>query len=202
MRAYRSPFEFISARTVAPTVAPVSLPEAKAHLQIDDNDEDGLILALIDAVTEHFDGANGALGKALITQTWTVSVKRPEDNSIILPVTPVQSVSSIAYYDGDDNSQTLTVSDFYLYKTEDFAYITPKQGVTWPVTRNREDAFTVTYVAGFGGAADVPQIIKQAILLMLRHWFDNRSATSDLTIKDVPLAVEAIVNRHKKGWVA
>lgn len=39
----------------------------------------------------------------------------------------------------------------------------------------------------------VPQLVKQAILLIVGHWYENREAAGPLTIKTIPLAVESIV---------
>lgn len=44
----------------------------------------------------------------------------------------------------------------------------------------------------------IPQLIKQAILLIVGHWFENREAAGPLTIKTIPLAVESIVAQFAK----
>lgn len=189
-------------RTADPVKAAVTLEEAKEHLQITGNDEDGYIYALTKAATQYFDVPDGLINRALITQTWKVSVSKAENNCIYLPVTPIQSVSSIDYYDTDDVSQSLTVGDFWLIANSGKAYITPKNGVSWPSTSTRADAISVTFVAGYGDdESDVPDLIRQAVLLTVRHWFDNRSATSDYAIREVPMAIESIVNIYRKGWV-
>jgi uncharacterized phiE125 gp8 family phage protein len=59
-----------------PVAAPVSLAEAKAHLRVDFDDEDALISGLIDAATQHLDGWSGVLGRALMPQTWEMSLDR------------------------------------------------------------------------------------------------------------------------------
>lgn len=201
MRGYVNANDYIISRTAAPTVDPVTLQEAKDHLQVLGNDEDAVILSLIKSATAYFDGPNGVLGRALISQAWALSVPRPCDNVIRLPLSPIQSIASISYYDTDDNSQTLTVSDFRFYKSEDWAYIEPKSGVSWPTTINRKDAITVAFVAGYGLASAIPATLKQAILLLIRHWFDNRSASSEIKLNDVPFAVESIARMHALGAV-
>lgn len=39
--------------------------------------------------------------------------------------------------------------------------------------------------------------IKMAMLLLVAHWYRNREATSELTIKEVPLAYDAIIRPHR-----
>ncbi len=39
--------------------------------------------------------------------------------------------------------------------------------------------------------------IKIAMLLLVAHWYRNREATSDLTMKEVPLAYNSIIKPHR-----
>lgn len=192
--------EYLLTRTVAPASAPVTSAESKADLKIEHSDEDALISSLILAATEY---AEQVSGKALITQTWAYSVRSVSGNqALYLPVTPVQSISSISYFDTNNDSQTLTVSDFYFHGTEDWAYIQPKQGQNWPGLYDRLDAITVTFVAGFGLAAAVPVNIKQAIRLITAHWYRNRAAASDKPVMEIPMGAESLLGLSRKGWVA
>lgn len=191
-------------RTVAPTVMPVALADAKLDLRVDQADEDTLIDSLIAAATDYLEAPNGAINKAFTTQTWTLSVKCPDRHyRIWLPVTPVQSISSITYYDADNVQQTLTVSDFYFHGEEDWAYIEPKQGVTWPATYDRLDAITVEFVAGFGATADdVPQTIRQCVRLLVGHWYTHRTAVvSGVSVDELPMAAQSLISMNRKGWV-
>lgn len=48
-------------------------------------------------------------------------------------------------------------------------------GKTWPTVSLRPGpAITVRYVAGYGAAVDVPMQYKQAMLLMIGHFYENR----------------------------
>lgn len=191
-------------RVTPPAVAPVALIDTKLNLRVDHADEDTNIESLIAAATDYLEAPNGAIGKAFITQSWALSVPCPDrDFRIHLPVTPVQSITSISYYDADDVSQTLTVGDFYLHGDEDWAYIEPKPGVTWPGVYDRLDAITVEFVAGFGDtAAAVPQTIRQCVLLMVAHWYENREPVVVGSISSaLPMAVDSLISMNRKGWV-
>lgn len=200
--SFISPTSLFLARTVDPAETPITLEEAKAHLRLTINDEDVLVTALIQAVTDYLDVPNGVIGQALVTQTWAYSASKSTNNRIVLPISPAQSVTAIDYYDADNVQQSLTVGDYYLFKNEDWAYLEPKPDKKWPVTYSRPDAITVTFVCGYGAAADVPQAIKQAMLLLLAHWYENRSATTDIRLDELPMAVQSIINLYRKGWVA
>lgn len=179
-----------------PTEGPVSLQTAKDHLRVSDTEEDILILSLISSATK---AVEADTGKALVSQTWDYKIAQPSGR-VCLPMSPVSSVSSLTYFDTDDVSQTLTVSDFYLQSDQDRAWIEPKQDITWPTMRDRADALTITFVAGFGAATAVPADFKQAILLLVAHWFENRVA-ADKRMHSLPLAYEHLTFQQRVGWV-
>lgn len=126
--------------------------------------------------------AEAELGRHLITQTLEATFdKFPRycgdhrcDNNIKLP--PLQSVTSISYVDTNGDSQTLA-SDQYVVDTKSQpARIRPAYGVTWPSTRDQNNAVTVRFVAGYGAASAVPESIKQWMLVRIKHAHDNRGS--------------------------
>lgn len=180
-------------RTVAPASQIVELQDAKDHLRVDDMaGEDFYISGLISA-------ASGAIeemtGRSVVAQTWEMSLPYVA-GKVYLPKSPVQSVSTISYYDAGNASQTLTVSDYYLFKDQDRAWLEPKPNVVWPTTYSRADAVTITFVAGY---STVPQELKQAALLLIEHWYEHRGATEGGA--EMPYAVQSLVGLHKIGWV-
>ena len=181
-------------RTAAPTTSIVSLQDAKDHLRISDSVDDFYVSGLIyaaDAMLEEM------TGRAILTQTWALSVNGTFDR-LNLPKVPVASVSSIAYYDTDNASQTATVSDFYLFKEEDRAWLEPKPNVVWPSTYDREDALTVTFVSGY---TDIPATIRHAAMMLVAHWYETRALTQG-DKAEVPYAVTSLVGLHRLGWAA
>lgn len=182
-------------RTAAPAEL-ITLIEAKAHLNISHADDDTLITSLIAAALDVLDGNTGEVGKALVTQTWEWKTSGVSD-CVELPVKPVQSITSITYYDTDNVSQTATVSDYEL----DEGYLRPKTGKSWPATYPRFDAVTITFVAGYGDADDVPAGIKHAGLLLIGHYYENREDVGRGNPVSIPRGVSALVSRHKSGWV-
>ncbi|WP_040676142.1 head-tail connector protein [Nitrobacter sp. Nb-311A] len=168
-------------RTVAPAEMPVTLAEAKAHLRVDHDDQDDLITAQIKAATAWFDGYSGILGRALITQTWRQDFASFTDR-LNLPLSPVISLVGVTYYDTDNLQQTLEAGSYELFADARGAYVTLRPGQVWPVTFYRPDAVTVTFTAGFGAAADVPEPIRQAILLIVQRLFDGTDTSIDVAI--------------------
>lgn len=186
-------------RTTAPAVEPVSIAEAKAHLRVDSTDEDTLIEGLVAAAVSHLDG-QGVLGRAMITQSWATWV-RNSPGVVTLPVGPFQSLTSVEYYDSENALQTSDVANYEVRLAGDFVTVQPKSGFAWPGAYSRPDAIKITYVAGYGDAAsDVPQSIRQAILLLVGHWYENREAVTEGAFKELPMAVDALIGVERVGW--
>lgn len=186
-------------RVTAPATSPVSLDEAKAHLRVDHDDDNSVITGFILAAVSHLDG-QGVLGRAIITQTWAQWVSQ-SPGWVRLTVGTFQSLTSVQYYDADNSIQTATLSHFETRLDGDFVWVKPKADHTWPLAYNRNDAIKLTYVAGYGDAADdVPQSIRQSIMLMVGHWYDNREATTVGKVSKLPLAVDALIGGERIGW--
>lgn len=186
-------------RTTAPSVDPVTLSEVKAHLRVDGSDEDALIGMITKAAVEHFDGL-GILGRAMITQTWAQSFQYTQKWER-LKMTPFQSLVSVEYYDAGNQLQTANLADFETRLDGDHVIIGPKVNAAWPSIYSRPDAVKVTYVAGYGDAAsDVPNSVRQAILLTVGHWFKNREAVTEGRFYDLPMAVSDLIGVERVGW--
>ncbi len=154
-------------RTVAPATEPVTLAEAKAHLGVTISDDDARIQSLLVAAREWVESTTGL---ALITQTWVAKLDNfPPGDILKLPKTPIQSITSVGYVDTNGADQTCT--GYTLDAIGERLYL--QYGEDWPSTQGIENAVTITYVTGYGDAADVPESIKQAIKLQVEMHYDR-----------------------------
>lgn len=186
-------------RVSAPASLPVSLAEAKEQLRVDTSADDDFIQRLVEAATEQLDG-DGELGRAMINQSWA-EWSGPSPEAVKLTMGPFQSLTSVEYYDTDGALQTATLSNFETRKDGDFVTCRPKTGFAWPATQDRDDAIKITYVAGFGAtSADVPQPLRHAVLMLVTHFEQNRSAIADRAMFEMPMAVERLVGRYRVDW--
>src|SRR6056297_1251412 len=113
--------------------------------------------------------------RAIINQTLKLTLCRfPLGNAPIeLPRPPLSSVTSVAYIDYQGNSQTLVDgTDYQTVLNSSPGRITPEVNETWPTTESsREEAVTVTYVAGYGASRDsVPEDIRGICLELVAFW--------------------------------
>lgn len=177
-----------------PADLPITLEEAKLHLRVSHDEEDGLIEGLIRAATQHVDGWTGILGRAVMPQTW-----RQDFDSwrcLRLLLNPVREIESITYRDSGGDQQTLDPAAYVLRADGGGAYVDLAPGQSWPAVASRVDAISVTYEAGYDEA---PEPIRQAMLLLIEHWYDNRQAVIVGTnAVEVPLAFGDLLAPYRR----
>lgn len=178
----------------------VTTAEAKAHLRVTDASLDAQIAGTVAAVVQHLDGRAGILGRALLTQTWMLQTAGPDCRGRIALELPIvhSIVSVVVLVEGVPTPWT----GFRLAHEGLRAVVMPTSGESWPSSDDREDAVTVTFVAGYGDAASVPAPIRHAILLMVGDL--NRFAThdADVTRETVEGVGTIELNRTDVGRVA
>lgn len=192
----------IQARAVSkPQSEPLTLAECYQHLNLgeitsDGRPDDSLILAYASAAREYcenFTGLSLALKEYEVVLTaFTDTIELPHPPFVGLPngITFTDDVSDNAI---DEDSYT--VDDF----SDQFAVISPV--TSWPEvpTGNR---IRIRFRAGYGDESEafgeLPMAIKQAMLLLVGHWFANREAVivGD-TVANLPLAVESLLRPYR-----
>jgi len=90
----------------APASEPLTLNEVKLFLRVDDTTEDDFITSLITAARGLVEGHTWM---PLISQTWAMQFDKDELNLLVWNINkaPLISVSSITYYDSNNDIQTL-----------------------------------------------------------------------------------------------
>lgn len=160
---------------LAPAGEPVTLAEAKLHCRVDSTDDDALITALIVAARNQ---AEDRTGRAMVTQKWRLDIDSFPGDGIEIPLPPMLSVESITYLDSEGTRQTLDAAEYQVVVNETPGRVLPAYGKTWPGCRVAPGSVQVSFTAGYGAAASVPQAIKQWMLLHIGHGYANREAVS------------------------
>lgn len=164
--------------SVEPTVEPITLEEAKAHLAVSHSYDDAYINSLITAARQK---AENHMALQICTATWKLYLDKFEP-VINISKSPLTAISEITYTDTDGTEQTLTEDDYILDKIRKPARLVPAYNTSWPDTQQIPNAVCITFTSGFGVAADVPQVIKSAILLIVGHLYENRGDEGHRTI--------------------
>lgn len=177
-----------------PAEEPVSLAEAKSHLRVEVSDDDSYITSLIQVAREM---AENILRRALITQTWKLVLDEfPSGDEIELPLPPLQSVSSVKYTPNGSSQQTFDAGNYIVDTASEPGRIVLKSDKSWPGdTLEAAAGVEVTFVCGYGDAgADVPLSIRQAMLLLIGHFYESREAVIIGTItRELPLGAKRLL---------
>lgn len=154
--------------TTEPTQEPLSLADLKARLQVDHDDDDATLRALLVAARQAVEGWEW---RSHLTQTRTMALDRFPCHTIYVPAPPLQSVTSITYVDAVGDEQTLSASLYQVDTASEPGRIVPAYGEVWPVTRCQPNAVTIVYVAGHTDPCDVSGKSKIAITELVRRTY-------------------------------
>lgn len=169
------PFVGVWKQSVAPVIEPVSLEEAKANSRIVSDADDELIRRLIKVARTQFEEETG---RQCCRATWQLKLDEfPNGGEFIeLPRPPLVSVSSITYTDTTGVSQTVSPSYYAVSTAWEPGRIRLTYGYSWPATRDVKEAVTITYLAGYATAAEVPENWRHAILMLASDIYENDAA--------------------------
>lgn len=140
-------------RVTAPALEPLTLSQVKLYLRIEHSEEDTSLLHMIAAARE---AAELYMGKSLITQSKRLIIEQPDAVIYALPQGPVQSIQTVASENEEGVQTTLDSGLYRLHAGRNLLQLEQLPNA---------DLLVVTYVAGFGDAADdVPSLIRQGML--------------------------------------
>lgn len=220
---------------VGPSQEPITVDEAKAQTRVTWSNEDAIFPGMIQTAREM---CEEDLGIALLTQTLEQpldcfprnnrSVHLPhfrnvydghnghyfsrEDSEIRVPRPPLQSVTSVTYYDA---AGVPTVWDplEYLVDTDSFpGRIVPKSYKWWPalVPLQPVNGVRIRFVAGWADPTLIPYRLKSGMLLIIGSLYKNREAevsgpalAASVAAKldvDTQSAVDRLWKRYKRKF--
>jgi len=179
-----------------PEFEPITLDEAKLHLKVDGDEENTLIASLVSAAREFCENFTG---RSIARQTFEY-ITGPFFSSfsiIKLPMPPLIELVSFKYLSANGEEITLIEdSGFYAAKTMEPALLCPDPETGWPVDcALRPDAVRIRFKAGY---ADVPKSVKQAMLLLIGHFYEHREAVNigGGDVRELPLAVASLLRPY------
>jgi uncharacterized phiE125 gp8 family phage protein len=154
-----------------PSVEPVTVPEMRGWLRLDDGAEDALVAGLITAARL---AVEAAAGRVLIETRWRLVLDAwPAGRVVRLPLSPLIAVDAVQVRDGLGALQALLASAYRIDAASDPARVlvvatAPEPGVT-------PGGIAIDIRAGFGpSAATVPEPLRHAVRLLVARWFEHR----------------------------
>lgn len=171
MKRYRS-----LRRTVAPVVEPITLAEAKAHCRVDAETDDVLIQGYITTAREWVEDY---IDLALVTQqlvmkldAFPAEIELPRPPMIASGTATAVTVTYVANEAGA--TATLATSQYRVDRDSTPGVIRTTYAGSWPSHIIDKNAVTVTWWAGYGDTASVPQRVKSAMLMCVHELYEKR----------------------------
>jgi uncharacterized phiE125 gp8 family phage protein len=184
-----------SALITPPAIEPVLLDDAKAHLRIDADDDDALLVAAITAARVHVETLTR---RCLIEQTWRVYLDQwPRRRIVSLGPAPLISVESVTVYDAAGTPVVVDTEDYEVDAVSVPGRILLSAAV--PVATRQVNGIEIEVVAGYGASSvDVPGPLRQAIMMLVAHWYEHRGvAGHDRAGEIPPLGFEALIAPYR-----
>lgn len=179
-----------------PALEPVTLADAKAHLRIDGGDDDQLLTAAIAAARVHVEAMTR---RVLIEQGWRVYFDHwPRKRIVTIPVAPLLGVDAITVYDAAGDPLVLSEDDYEV----DTASVPGRLvlAATVPIVVGRTvNGIEIDVTAGYGASSvDVPAPLRQAVMMLVAHWYEHRGAVGhDLAVAVPPFGFDALIAPYR-----
>ena len=174
-----------------PAVEPVTLQFVKDHTIIEEADDDALILSYIEAARR---SVEQKLVRSLITRQLR-HIRTGLPSVIELERPPLISVEEIKYIDGAGVWQTLPPALYNVHSDDTPGRVVCAYGSTFPIPRSEHNNVEIDYTAGYGAAPeDIPITIRQAIAMMVAHWYQNREPLAERAMLPVPMTIDHLLN--------
>lgn len=179
------------------TLEPLTLEEAKAHLQVFDGDDDAYINTLIKVARRVVEGK---VGIQIMPATYEAVV--PDFNHPFILKGPVKEIESITYLNEYGATQTLTnieanesegtaAINYYWLDTYSYPHFIGFDRQLAPAVSYTPYAIKVRFKAGFD---EVPEDIKQAMLLIIGTLYENRQEeVTGISVARISFGVDALL---------
>jgi uncharacterized phiE125 gp8 family phage protein len=184
----------------APTSEPIDLTTAKNYCHVDNTADDALITSLIISARQYVEKQ---LRMALLTQSWKLYLDNWVERRrtaryglqawLQLPLPPLQSITSITYRQPTNTWVTWSPS-LYVVTTGIPGKLAPVWGQIFPVTQDQIESVEIDFTAGYTSAALIPEPIKQAMLVCVNTWYQERSNIGVANLKEIPFCVDALLS--------
>ncbi|APZ98064.1 hypothetical protein BWQ93_05905 [Sphingopyxis sp. QXT-31] len=170
---------------------PISTAEGKKHLRVESTADDTLIADKIIAAREWVEDYTGLV---LTRREVTEAIDSFSAQTRLRAWPVADEPISIVYRDFVGAEQT--IADAVLRPQTRPARIYPALGAVWPNCRTISGPAAVTFTAGYATAADVPQALKQAMLVMLTAFYDDRPGGEMFAAAE--RSAKALCRRYKR----
>jgi len=174
--------------TTPPSLEPVTLEDAKAHLKLDTADDDALIERLIAAARAR---AEWHTGRAFVTQSWMLWSDCWAER-VEIPLPPLQAVTSVTVFAPDGAATAVDPSAYTVDGASQPARIAFH--CIAPIALRAINAVAIAFDAGYGATADdVPAPVREAILEIVAELYVHRGDGPE----EISLSAQALLAPYR-----
>ncbi|HEY0301746.1 MAG TPA: head-tail connector protein [Rhizomicrobium sp.] len=177
----------------APAVEPLSLAEARAFLRVEHAADDDVIGALVSASRIHIEAQTR---RALVTQDWRITLDAwPADGRLPVRPAPLQELTAAHVLDAAGVAHAVDIQSFVADRSASELAFAP-----WALASPGRLAagIALDVRVGYGdAAADVPEPLRQAVRLLVAHWYENRGLAAVGTVTILPTTVAALIAPYR-----
>lgn len=186
-------------KTVASTTLVLDIEAAKSQCSVSTSSLDERFDAWIRAA---IDWVESYTFRGLLTQTYRMTLSEFPISGVQLPyASPLQSITSVTYFDDDNAEQTLATSNYLAMTAMEPGRLEPTRTAIWPSLYPRPDAVRITYVVGVTAPDLVEPALLQAVTLLVGHYYANReSVLVGAVSKEIEFAVTALCAHYRRFW--
>jgi uncharacterized phiE125 gp8 family phage protein len=176
-----------------PAAEPLTLADVKNFLRVEHDADDDLIAALIAAARIQIETDTH---RALMTQTWRLVFDHwARHGQIDVRPAPLRSLVAARVYDSAGIAHTVDPQAFVVDTASATLAFAP-----WSLAQPGR-AFAgieIDVSVGFGDADDVPAPLRQAMRLLVAHWYENRRIAANAgEAATLPATVAALIAPYR-----
>jgi uncharacterized phiE125 gp8 family phage protein len=183
---------------ITPAAAPITAPELRARLRLNDDSEDDALAEFLTTAVEMFeDEANRPVLATAYRQTFD---KWPCE--IVLGRGGVTEVTAVKRYLADSSTEDVAADQWLAILTTPPARVAlaaPPALVTTAAGIVVAPVGCVEFTAGWADADAVPKQVVTALKLMAGFLYEHREAHTELKLSELPYGWRRVVSRYKLG---
>tara|TARA_R110000751_G_scaffold90246_1_gene177258 strand:- start:17035 stop:17640 length:606 start_codon:yes stop_codon:yes gene_type:complete len=177
----------------------VTQAEAKTHLRVSQDDDntyiDNLILVAQQTIENY---CNLLLFRTTVIQRGNCWVDVSSLYFSPVKNSGAAAVTHIKYYDVDNVLTSWAATNYIVDIYSQPVRIGLAPGIALPGLANRIDAIEVKYSIGTNTVADIPMALKQACLILVGQWYENRQeAVVGRSVGTIPMTARYLMEPYK-----
>ena len=170
----------------------VATSDVKVHVRMTASDDDAIIGDYVFAAQEQ---AEQVTSRKMMPQTWRLFIDDwPRTDTIELPFAPLRSVPStgIVYKNSTGGSTTFSSTAWSVDVASEPGRVVLEYNDTWPsVTLHNNNPISIEFECGYAGTSAIPQRFKQAVHMLVGHFYENRESVivqsfGQISVAEIP----------------